>query len=205
MLRARTTAAAATRISRCLMVAPTDLGGAYLRGAAGEDLSRQMLSGLVLLRRDLCWVGFAALELDPKLAQKVLALRSDAREARQKALALAGATTDGNERYALLSLAKEALEAQGKLPGLRFRRTYTGEVIDLAALPPPVRHQDGGRAGTRGGDEGCGRGSRHPRVGWTSSGVVGRARGRQDMTSQPLIRAVSGPRSAGHCPGRVRG
>jgi hypothetical protein len=69
-----------------------DLGGAYLRGAdlggakeinwqshdlisailfqaAGQDVSKRQLAGLVLVSRDWCWTEFLAVELPPEIRQ----------------------------------------------------------------------------------------------------------------------------------------
>jgi len=50
-----------------------DLIAEILRGAAGDDVPRRMLVGLILISRDWCWEKFLALELDPDLREWALA------------------------------------------------------------------------------------------------------------------------------------
>jgi hypothetical protein len=44
-----------------------DLVAELLRRAAGDDVPRRMLAGLVLVSRDWCWNTFLALDIDPAL------------------------------------------------------------------------------------------------------------------------------------------
>ena len=50
-----------------------DLIAEILRRAAGQNVQRRMLVGLILISRDWCWEKFMALELDPDLREWALA------------------------------------------------------------------------------------------------------------------------------------